>query len=155
MTLTLNETFELTDIFQDYVENSALPVYAKCNTVKSAAINFCAKKMENYVLESNNEDLKHQYSDRIADMVKRLNSTLNDFNIDGVNFCNDPNIGFMIAIMVTSTKYPEEEPREAGICSGYGKLCFVYNYSMTDFSELGYCFFKHIEGDEYRIIRQG
>lgn len=154
--MTLNETFELTNIFQDYLENRhSCLAYAKCDTVKSTVINFCAKKMENYVLKSNDEDLKRQYSARIADMKERLNSALEDFQYDGINFCNDSNIGFMIAVMVTSTKYPEEEPREAGICSGYGKLCFVYNYSMPDFSELGYCFFKHIEGDEYRIIRQG
>lgn len=154
MTTLINETFELTDIFQDYLENRhSCFAYAKCDTVKSVVINFCAKKMENYV--SSDEDLKYEYSARIAIMKERLIVSLEDFNIDGINFCNDPNIGFMIAFMVTSTKYPEEEPREAGICSGYGKLCFVYNYSMPDFSELGYCFFKHIEGDEYRIIRQG
>lgn len=97
------------------------------------------------------------YEERVDTMIEEIISHIEGkFNIDAININENPSIGLMVAIAVTSTKYPEEEPMEDGLCSQHGKLCYVYNFSCPMFSELGDCFFKRLSSKEnYEIIRVG
>ena len=88
-------------------------------------------------------------------MIEDIISHIEDkFDIDAININSNPSIGLMVAVAVTSTQYPEDELMEDGLCSEYGKLCYVYNFTHPHLSELGDCLFKRIPKD-FNIIRIG
>lgn len=100
--------------------------------------------------------LEDTYQYRVDMMIEDIISHIEEkFTIDAVNINSNPSIGLMVAVAVTSTQYPEDEPLEDGLCSEYGKLCYVYNFSYPHLSELGDCFFKRIPSEDFDIIRVG
>lgn len=76
------------------------------------------------------------------------------FTIDAINIDSNP-IGLLVAVAVTSLQYPEDEPMEEGLCSQYGKLCYVYNFTHPHLSELGDCFFQRVPTENFEIVRVG
>lgn len=99
--------------------------------------------------------VEEEYKCRVDAMIEDIISHVEDkFNIDAVNIDNNP-IGLLVAVAVTSTQYPEDEPLTDGLCSEYGKLCYVYNFSYPHLSELGDCFFQRVPTEDFDIIRIG
>ena len=98
---------------------------------------------------------EESYKYRVDAMIEDIISHIEDkFDIDAININSNPSIGLMVAVAVTSTQYPEDELMEDGLCSEYGKLCYVYNFTHPHLSELGDCLFKRIPKD-FNIIRIG
>lgn len=99
---------------------------------------------------------EESYKYRVDAMIEDIISHIEDkFDIDAININSNPSIGLMVAVAVTSTQYPEDEPLTDGLCSEYGKLCYVYNFTHPHLSELGDCFFKRVPTEDFDIIRIG
>lgn len=99
---------------------------------------------------------EESYKYRVDAMIEDIISHIEDkFDIDAININSNLSIGLMVAVAVTSVQYPEDEPMEDGLCSEYGKLCYVYNFTHPHLSELGDCFFKRVPTEDFDIIRIG
>lgn len=99
--------------------------------------------------------VEEEYSKRVDMMIEDIISHIEDkFVVDAVNIDDNP-IGLLVAVAITSTQYPEDEPLTDGLCSEYGKLCYVYNFSYPYLSELGDCFFQRVSTESYAIVRVG
>lgn len=149
----MNETYTLTDMI-----NAVLKKEGHIEAINSNYIcyKFLNDKFYGNDIIPRKSRLEETYKYRVDVMIEDIISHIEDkFSIDAININSNPSIGLMVAVAVTSTKYLEDEPLEDGLCSEYGKLCYVYNFTYPHLSELGDCFFKRIPSEDFDIIRVG
>lgn len=157
-----NKTWLLSDIVKDFLNQLTTKgdEAIKPDTIEKMVYGFILDKLlydekesafpRDFVLSN-----KSYFDSKCEEMEAFIKEHLNgSFDIDAVNIWNC-NIGLLVAIAVTSTKYPEEEPLTEGLCSKYGKLCCVFNFTYPQLSELGDCFFTRDEDHDNAIIRIG
>lgn len=151
--MLLNNTYTIQDIFEFFLKTEKTKEY---KSVEEVVYQFLENRIcyteEVFLFKFREEDFTQKFNRMIEDIKSNISGK---FTIEAVNFNEHPSVGLMIAIAVTSTKYPEEEPMTEGLCSEYGKLCYVYNWSYPNCSELGDCFFTRDEKNDYKIIRIG
>lgn len=149
----MNKTYTLSDMVNDVLSRKDGHLYAMNSNY------ICYKWLNDkfYGDDIVPRDLRFEesYKERVDAMIEDIISHIEDkFTIDAVNIDSNP-IGLLVAVAVTSTQYPEDEPMEEGLCSQYGKLCYVYNFTHPHLSELGDCFFKRVPTEDFDIIRIG
>ena len=150
----MNKTYTLSDMVNDVLSKKEGHLYAMNS-------NYICYKWLNDIFYGDEivpRDLRCEESYKICvdAMIEDIISHCEDkFNIDAININSNPSIGLMVAVAVTSLQYPEDEPMEEGLCSEYGKLCYVYNFTHPHLSELGDCFFKRVPTEDFDIIRIG
>lgn len=158
-----NKTWFLSDIVGEFLNHLAKDGVDEkpLITVESMVYSFILDKLFFDKKESafplgfavDNHDYYDTHSKAMAEAFseQHLNGA---FNIEAVNIWNC-NIGLLVAVVVNSKKYPEDEPLTEGLCSKQGKLCYVFNFTYPQLSELGNCFFMRDEDNDNAIIRIG
>lgn len=150
----MNKTYTFTDMVNDVLSKKEGHLYALNS-------NYICYKFLNDMFYGDDiiprkSRFEESYKYRVDAMIEDIISHIEDkFDIDAININSNPSIGLMVAVAVTSTQYPEDEPMEDGLCSEYGKLCYVYNFTHPHLSELGDCFFKRVPTEDFDIIRIG
>lgn len=149
----MNKTYTFTDMVNDILSKKEGHLYAvNSNYICYKFIN--DKFYGDDIIPSKFRD-EEEYRKRVDAMLEDIISHIEDkFTIDAVNIDDNP-IGLLVAVAITSTQYPEDEPLTDGLCSEYGKLCYVYNFTYPYLSELGDCFFQRIPSEKYAIVRVG
>lgn len=149
----MNETYTLVDMVNHVLKNDG---HYEAFDSNYFCYKFLNDKFYGDDIIPRKSRLEEAYKYRVDDMIEDIISHIEDkFSIDAININSNPSIGLMVAVAVTSTKYPEDEPLTDGLCSEYGKLCYVYNFTYPHLSELGDCFFKRIPSEDFDIIRIG
>ena len=149
----MNKTYTFTDMVNDVLSRKEGHLYALNS-------NYICYKWLNDIFYGDDiiprkSRFEESYKYRVDAMIEDIISHCEDkFTIDAINIDSNP-IGLLVAVAVTSTQYPEDEPMEEGLCSEYGKLCYVYNFTHPHLSELGDCFFKRVPTEDFDIIRIG
>lgn len=150
----MNKTYTLVDIINHVLSKKEGHLYALNS-------NYVCYKFLNDMFYGDDiiprkSRFEESYKYRVDAMIEDIISHIEDkFDIDAININSNPSIGLMVAVAVTSVQYPEDELMEDGLCSEYGKLCYVYNFTHPHLSELGYCFFKRVPTEDFDIIRIG
>jgi hypothetical protein len=150
----MNKTYTLVDIINHVLSKKEGHLYALNS-------NYVCYKFLNDMFYGDDiiprkSRFEESYKYRVDAMIEDIISHIEDkFNIDAININSNPSIGLMVAVAVTSAQYPEDELMEEGLCSEYGKLCYVYNFTHPHLSELGDCFFKRVPTEDFDIIRIG
>ena len=150
----MNKTYSLSDMINDVLSRKEGHLYAmNSNYICYKWLN---DKFYGDDIIPRKSRFEESYKYRVDAMIEDIISHIEDkFTIDAININSNPSIGLMVAVAVTSTQYPEDEPMEEGLCSEYGKLCYVYNFTHPHLSELGDCFFKRVPTEDFDIIRIG
>lgn len=149
----MNKTYTLVDIINHVLSKKEGHLYALNSNY--ICYKFLNDKFYGDDIIPRKSRFEESYKYHVDAMIEDIISHIEDkFDIDAININSNPSIGLMVAVAVTSVQYPEDEPMEDGLCSEYGKLCYVYNFTHPHLSELGDCFFKRIPKD-FNIIRIG
>lgn len=150
----MNKTYTLTDMVNDVLSKKEGHLYALNSNY--ICYKFLNDKFYGDDIIPRKSRFEESYKYRVDAMIEDIISHIEDkFDIEALNINSNPSIGLMVAVAVTSTQYPEDEPLTDGLCSEYGKLCYVYNFSHPHLSELGDCFFKRVPTEDFDIIRIG
>ena len=150
----MNKTYTFTDMVNDVLSRKQGHLYALNSNY--ICYKFLNDKFYGDDIIPRKSRFEESYKYRVDAMIEDIISHCEDkFNIDAININSNPSIGLMVAVAVTSLQYPEDEPMEDGLCSEYGKLCYVYNFTHPHLSELGDCFFKRVPTEDFDIIRIG
>lgn len=150
----MNKTYTLVDIINDVLSKKEGHLYALNSNY--ICYKFLNDKFYGDDIIPRKSRFEESYKYRVDAMIEDIISHIEDkFDIDAININSNPSIGLMVAVAVTSTQYPEDELMEDGLCSEYGKLCYVYNFTHPHLSELGDCFFKRVPTEDFDIIRIG
>ena len=149
----MNKTYTFTDMVNDVLSRKEGHLYAmNSNYICYKWLN---DKFYGDDIVPRESRCEESYKVCVDAMIEDIISHCEDkFNIDAINIDNNP-IGLLVAVAVTSTQYPEDEPMEEGLCSQYGKLCYVYNFTHPHLSELGDCFFQRVPTENFEIVRVG
>lgn len=150
----MNKTYTLVDIINDVLSKKEGHLYALNSNY--ICYKFLNDKFYGDDIIPRKSRFEESYKYRVDAMIEDIISHIEDkFDIDAININSNPSIGLMVAVAVTSVQYPEDEPLTDGLCSEYGKLCYVYNFTHPHLSELGDCFFKRVPTEDFDIIRIG
>ena len=149
----MNKTYTFTDMVNEVLSKKEGHLYAlNSNYICYKWLN---DKFYGDDIVPRKSRFEESYKKRVDEMIEDIIFHMEDkFTIDAINIDSNP-IGLLVAVAVTSTQYPEDEPMEEGLCSQYGKLCYVYNFTHPHLSELGDCFFQRVPTENFEIVRVG
>lgn len=149
----MNKTYTFTDMVNDVLSKKEGHLYAMNSNY--ICYKWLSDKFYGDDIVPHKSRFEESYKKRVDAMIEDIISHIDGkFTIDAINIDSNP-IGLLVAVAVTSTQYPEDEPLTDGLCSEFGKLCYVYNFTHPHLSELGDCFFQRVPTEDFDIVRVG